>query len=290
MGNYNTGNRILAERMAVLESAEPHQRSLIVDSRDAVAHERHRPRWEEVLGVVGSCQMANEAIDAMMRADPNRIIMAAGLCHYTLDHYLTPLGYRPAQGPPATRIRRAEIGDGEAEFRVLAPDDRPGPHRAAAERMFAAIDADDFGGYLALENPPLAQNLSQSGEARLSEPDRERLERSRAHFAAVVKTWRAAGIGTGGLAYGLAEASAADDSDGTVTTLSGPDHEESAIWCHLRKGASSDDLPALQQDIDNDPSRPYFCVEAGDWVVFGTGTLPSARVPLSFWGFPEATE
>ena len=80
-GNYATTNRLLSDRTAVLEDEEPRQRSIVLNYRLETGHERHRPRWEEVLGTVGSCKIANEVVDAMQAADPDAFIMIGGLCH-----------------------------------------------------------------------------------------------------------------------------------------------------------------------------------------------------------------
>lgn len=287
-GGYAVENRLLEDRLAILEEDDPHLRSVIVRPDAEVAHEMHRPLWEEVLGIVGSCTIASDAVEAMMRAEPDKIIMLAGLCHYTLDHYVWPLAYRPAEGPPVARLRRAEVG--AAALQVLSGGDLSLPHRAAADRMLASIDAGDFDAFLALYRPPLAAKLAELGEAGLEPFEREQLDAIRAEFAEAVDAWRTSGIGLGAPSYLLFEVYEEDAEGGTVTTLAGVDPEATTTWCRLREGVSADELPALTRDIDNDPSRPYFCVEASEWLLYGEGTVPSARLRVFRWGFPESAE
>ncbi len=287
-GMGGPGNRILTERMAVLESAGSPRRALIVDVRNGVEHEGHRPRWVEVLGTVGSCQAAYDAARAQRVVSTNGLppppVMVGGLCHYTLEPYLKPLAYRTSEGPPAARIRRTELSAGGHEFRILASDGGDAPHREIAQRMLASVEAGDFDTYLELDNPPLAEKRQRPGEAGLNDGERFNLDRSRDHFADVVTAWRASGIGMRPVAYGLAEVR----TGGPVgRALSGPDRQRIVLWCVLREHASADDLPALRLDNDNDPSRPYFCVETRPWVLFRAGTVPSAAVPLYRWGFAE---
>jgi hypothetical protein len=284
-------DRILVERMAVRESAGPRPGALIIDARDGVGHERHRPGWEEVLGTVGSCQAAYEAARARQVVSaggpPPPPVMLGGLCHYTSDPYLRPLAYRASDGPPVARIRRTELSAGDLEFRVLAPDGAEARYREIAERMFAAVEAADFDAYLALDDPPLAEKRRQLGETGLNEGERVNLGLDRDHFADVVAAWRSSRMPAQAMTYGLAEVRA----NGPVGhVLVGRDRQRAVLWCRLRDGASADDLPALQRDNDNDPSRPYFCVEAQPWVLFKAGTVPSAAVPLYRLGFVETAQ
>lgn len=285
-GNYATTNRLLSDRMAVLEDEEPRQRSIVLDNRLATAHERHRPRWEEVLGTVGSCQIANEVVGAMQAADPDSIIMVAGLCHYTLDHFLAPVAFRAIDAPVATRLRRSQVEPGQTELIVVTPADPAYAERMeTGERMFAALEAADFKTFLALDQPEVARDLAAGGEASLHEADRERLVESRADFEKAVAAFRAMKVERGKPIM-LAER----DTSSGMELLSGASAENGAFWCRLRQGAGESDLPIVAADIDNHPSRPYACVWAGDYVVFRQGTVPSARVPLFEFGFLENAE
>lgn len=287
-GNYATTNRLLSDRTAVLEDEEPRQRSVVLNADPERGHERHRPRWEEVLGTVGSCQIANEVVGAMQAADPDEFIMIAGLCHYTLDHFLVPVAFRAVDAPAATRLRRSEVEPGQLKLLVVAPAASAyRERRETGERMFAALEGLDFKTFVSLDQPEVARDLATGGEASLHEADRERLAESRADFEEAVAAFGAAKIGRGKPIM-LAERSLDEASD--LEVLNGPDAEDGAYWCRLREGADEDDLPVLAEDIDNDPSRPFFCLWTGEYVVFRQGTVPSARVPLFADGFLEQAE
>src|SRR5687767_14021276 len=121
--------------------------------------------------------------------------MLSGLCHYTLDHFLVPEAYRGAEGPTAGRLRRSELRLEQVELQELAPTHPIYQlRRETGERMFAALDQEDFEAFLALENPPVARVRAEFGEAGLGEADRERLVDARTDFEAAVKAYRASGI------------------------------------------------------------------------------------------------
>ena len=288
---YGTGNRLLEDRMALLEDEEPHQRSIVLHPESDLHHEAHRPRWEEVLGTVGSCQIAYELLAEMQAADPDSFIMLAGLCHYTLDHYLVPAAVRQADEPLPVRLRRSDVRPEQVELRAL-PEAHPANalRRETGERMFAALEQADFEAFLGLTAPRVAQYLAEAGEAGLGEADKERLADARIHFEAAVSAFRAFGVGPEGGEVLLYERWREDEEDARVTILQGADSGTAAYVCRLGAGSEESDLPVHAGDIDNDPSRPFFCVHATDYVIYPRGTVPSADVPLFSFGFAESAD
>ncbi len=286
-GTYGLGNRLLSDRMAALENVEPRQRSIVLNDRFGTPHEPHRPRWEEVLGTVGSCELAHETVAAIQAAEPDRIIMLSGLCHYTLDHFLVPLGYRDASGPGEVRLRRSELVPEQVELRELDPAHPIYPlRRVTGERMFAALEQRDFETFLALDQPQVARALADLGETGLGDADRKRLANARTDFDAAVGAYRASGVAPLGRSVMLFERWL--DHEGAEPVVpEGADPATDAYWCRLREEAGDADLPVRAADIDNDPSRPFFCVRASDYVTFREGTVPSASVPVSRYGFLE---
>ena len=136
------------------------------------------------------------------------------------------------------------------------------------ERMFAALEADDFKTFLALDQPEVAGELAAGGEASLHAADRERLAESRTDFDAAVAAFGAAKIGRG-KSIMLAERSLENSS--AFELLNGAAAEDGAFWFRQREGADESDLPVHAEDIDNDPGRPFFCVWAGTTLSFARG-------------------
>ena len=237
------------------------------------------------MGTVGSCELAYETLAAMRVAEPDSIIMLSGLCHYTVDHFLVPVAYRETEGPVAVRLRRSDILPGQVELRELAQTHATyWLRRETGERMLAALEQNDFEAFLELAEPLVARERIDGRETGLSEADRERLTEARTEFEAAVAAYRASGDVGRGREVLLYERW--PDEDG-VTSLEGADPDTAAYVCRFGDGTDESDLPVLADDIDNDPSRPYFCVYTTDYTIFREGTVPSASVPLFEYGFLE---
>ena len=290
-GQYGTGNRLLVDRMALLENVEPRQRSIVLNPRGDLQHQPHRPRWEEVLGIIGSCEIAYEHLAEMQAADPDSIIMLAGLCHYTRDHFLIPAAVREADEPLPVRLRRGDVRPEQVELRAL-PQDHPAYalRHETGERMLAALEHADFKAFLRLTEPRVEQDLAEAGEAGLGEADKERLADARIQFEAAVTAFRASAVSSNPSEVLLYESWLEDEEDARVTILQGVDAGTAAYVCRLGGTSDESDLPVRADDIDNDPSRPFFCVYATDYVIYRRGTVPSADVPLFSFGFAESAD
>ncbi len=62
--------------------------------------------------------------------------------------------------------------------------------------------------------------------------------------------------------------------------------DDAAYWCRLAPGASEALLPVYFEDVDNDPMRPYRCVETARYMTLN-GPRPSVMVAFSTVGFAE---
>ncbi len=59
-----------------------------------------RAAWRAITGTIGSCVREGEAIEALRRADQDSFVMVGGLCHTSLEPYLSPTAIRrPAPAP-----------------------------------------------------------------------------------------------------------------------------------------------------------------------------------------------
>lgn len=272
-----TGNRLYADRMAVLEKGDSPARSLALDYSSTVSHGGHRPAWEEIIGRFDSCMLSYEWIAQYRAENPNRIIMLTGLCHYTFAHNITPDVYLSVDGEQATRLRREEV---PVELRELdAVEVAVGEERPALtilEAYLAAMADEDFAAFVQLSNPSLAEDLEGKQVLELEDYTLEDLGDETSAFGELNRAWQQFAETRDPRIFELVDEYSEGDAD-------------NGFFCLLRQGHSLADMPVRYADVDNDPSRPYFCVDVGGWVRHGE-TVPSAQAGLSRIGFIEAAD
>lgn len=275
-GTYGTDNRLYADRLAVLGVGP----SLTINYHNDIEHERHRPRWEEVVGTFGSCVLEYEALDRYYQAHPNTIPMLGGLCHYTLDApYIVPVEYRGVEGPPVTRLRRAEV---PAALRELEPvevtDLSDFPGHDIFEQALEALADEDFEAFVRLSDHDLFERLSSMDLFEQDLFDLQEVGAMADQIDRLYEVW-----------YEFDEA-----RDPRLFAMRPTDEDQAeesfAIYCMLREGRTIEDFPVRWRDIDNDPARPYFCVKVGDFDSTSSLLHPFAEVPYFTDGFVEGRD
>lgn len=214
-----------------------------------------------VTGVVGDCDCAH-AVAAELSAG-GEIVMIGGYCHTATGPYLEAQSLI-RQGPVRWERRLSGPGD-------LAPPPPDWVDRAkieaTARRFATALQAGDKASLMQLALPDYDPNDSEDArgpEVRetldaLQGPAFARLRREGPASQHIILTTR-----------GLA----ADETD-------------RAVVCFCRENDCAGRWPIARFDADNLSSRPYACIETGDYVVFRKGTAPWIGVATARTGLVE---
>ncbi|MEL1250766.1 hypothetical protein [Aurantiacibacter gilvus] len=288
-GRYATQNGFYPDAEAALRGAH----MLVINyHNEADEHARHPPRWEEVTGRFGSCVLQYEWLYAEMERNPNILPMLGGLCHYTLDaHYIVPVVYAPAGGPPVTRLR---LEDTSAEERAFEPVDitenSEFAGRTTFEQLLHILSFRNFEDYIRLHDPVRAEELEDLTPLDLDPHELDELADMTLRFENARDTWRGFAGDRDPRLFVLRSVAADENEDGTVSVhIEDLEEESDRTFCVLREGQEIDAFPVRWADIDNQPSRPYFCARVMD-AISRSGEPPRIEVPYAVTGFPEAAE
>lgn len=289
-GRYATQNGFFPDA----EAALTWQHMLVINyHNDADEHAPHPPRWEEVTGWFGSCVLQYEWLYAEMERNPNILPMLGGLCHYTLDsHYIVPVVYVPARGPPVTRLRRADVPAGERSFEPLDITDDPDfAGRATFEQLLDILARRNFEEYFPLHDPDRFVELEDLTPIDIDPEELEELAEMARAFDNARDTWRAFAAERDPRLFVLRSRIAEENEDGSVSIrIEDLEEEWDRTFCVLLQGRDIDDFPVRWGDIDNQASRPYFCARVMDAISPGGGEPPRIDLPYAVTGFPEAAD
>lgn len=272
---YLTDNRIWTSYEAAL-GLVPDGPSLIVndryinylsiDHRTRLKDDAWFPHWEAVTGWFGSCVLQYEKLEQDLSQNPDIFPLLFGLCHYTDDaHFIVPTDYSPIGGPPFYRTRLGDVPPEQRRIEVFEL-----PREAAAEDtwrlgMEAALESlerDDFERYFAQTAPELFAALSRG--AAFLELDPEDFERAaviRPGFEHLKPAWDDFRQTRDPRLFVLRETDEEQHWGDAPITQDRLVQDGEAIFCMLRDGATPDDFPFIMNEIDNHPSRPFFCVQ-----------------------------
>lgn len=248
--------RLYASREAILDKVDiygdPARRSLVIyPERSNVKGQAH---WVELTGRVGSCRTANEAVAAMQDREPNNIIMVSGYCHTSLEHYVRAERIDVLRGERVARFTEPEVPSArrwllEVPVTVTVPQS----HLEAARQLIVAIARQDEDEYLHLTRPA-------SREFR----HRDDVEEARSELAddELVTQFRLLANLKGHEEKILVDREALENQSGDGPNVA---DQFTICWCKSRSCAGR--WPVGAFDTDNDPSRPYLCVQTGDWLL-----------------------
>lgn len=289
-GRYATQNGFFPDAEAALSWAH----MLVINyHNEADEHAPHPPRWEEVTGWFGSCVLQYEWLYAEMERNPNILPMLGGLCHYTLDsHYIVPVDYAPAMGPPVTRLRRENTPAEERSFEPFDVTDQPDfAGRATFEQLLNVLAHRNFEDYFPLHDPDRFVELEDLTPIDIDPEELEELAEMSRAFDNARDTWRGFAAERDPRLFVLRSVISEEGEDGTLSTrIEDLEEEWDRTFCVLRQGHDIDDFPVRWSDIDNQASRPYFCAKVWDAVSPGGGEPPRIDLPYAVTGFPEAAE
>jgi hypothetical protein len=235
----------------------------------------------EIVGTLGSCADANASVRQWNAEHPDDgIMMVSGYCHTSLANYIDPVSIRSLGGEPVLRLTEAEV---PAERRRLL--DAPpsiagrGKHEAAARALAVAIASGDEAAFLRYAHPETQHDLDKLHGARRPRWLRKDVATAHSEFLAAIRRSPFRSLGT---LEGRQQRiyvdpdSLADLSDEPVYLI---------CWCRERDCTGR--WPVAWRDGDNDPSRPYACVETGEYVLGGEGEALQARAEFPSGGFAE---
>ena len=248
--------RLFVDREATLESLEGYgerlQRSIVI--YPGSIWREHGPLAVEIVGTIGSCKTANDAVQAEAQRTGD-IIMTGGYCHTSLATYISPVAVRVLSRAPILRLIEAEVPEADRPL-VEPPAETSGrdDHVAAARAMVAAIATRDEAAFRRLRHPDIQDELDKldrgTQPAWLREDIREahkmflRQAEAGSAFASLLPlASRPEKV--------LIERSELAYATETKTTPSG----YLVCWCWRAYCAGR--CPLNNVDSDNDPARPF---------------------------------
>lgn len=285
----DAGEKLFADRKFLLEEpglySENALHSIVLYAMRKSAS-GHPPRWVEVTGVVGSCADHYAAVAAMQAEYPDEIIMVSGYCHTSMATYVKPVAISRLSSRRVVRLTEAEVPV-ERRALVVVPPGFPGAadHAAAARALAAAMATGDRAAYLRLTRPDVQHELDRQ-EAEV--PDwvgRKRREAS-AEFVRKAELRRDFAV-----AYPFDEGQERLFAFRRDMLAVDAELEQSlptmiSCWCRTRDCTGR--WPVAAFDADNDPARPYLCVETHDYSLGPwDGRTIQADVPFRRKGFAE---
>ncbi|MFC4256029.1 hypothetical protein GRI97_12135 [Altererythrobacter xixiisoli] len=273
------GWRLLDDRMAALEHAFGGHDQLhtlgINTHRDDPRREPHRPRWEEVVGMLGSCADVHAAVIQMMLDSPGTILGVSGYCHYTIGTFLRPIAYRETEHSAVFRLLPADVPEALWQVRrVPAETPEVVPYVAAVKAAIEALQNSDPDAFIRLSWPIYDDLVANPQRARSGDLQQEKDE-------AFAEASRLLPAQLGDVRFVLGEVSDDPAADG------GRFQRGRYHICYCTTPDCETRLPVRTADIDNDPSRPYFCVNAQDYVVSRQTSRISISIPEPDHGFAE---
>jgi hypothetical protein len=281
---------LYAGRMATLDERDltavalPRSRRLPLNPQKGFRLPKGRPHRVRVTGEVGSCQDAYAWLAQFEREHPQQIVMLGGLCHMTEENYIVPLSLENVGAEPALRLTEAEVPAGQRRIREASPAERAAaePYVEAANRWLEALAAGDrenilrleFGEYDEMMEGRRAGHRYDGLEDNFAKAQSD--QRDKIGLLSFAKAFRGAQPQRVFIESFPGEPENAADPDAPDYTM---------CWC---KSVHCDGKwPIAPWDADNDPTRPYFCIEGSDFVLFQRGKRIVVSVPLSRTGFAE---
>jgi len=269
------GRRLYVSRDAMLDEVEingdPARRSLVLYPERSDL--RGQAQWVTVTGRVGSCRTANEIVSGLQEQEPNSIIMVSGYCHTSLEHYVRPEQIEIQGRKRVVRFTEAELPPAkrwliEIPGSVIVPQ----AHLEAARHLVAAIGQQDENEYLHLTRP-ISREIRHRHDV-----EGARLELADNQLVAQFQLLRDLKRHQEKVFIDRRELEDSSEGDPRVA------RQLTVCWCKSRSCQGR--WPTGAFDTDNDPSRPYLCVETGDWLL-GPGqgyvvqaeAMPSASSP-----------
>jgi hypothetical protein len=263
------GHRLYSSREATLDrlapSGESARRSIVIYPDGRRFGSPANAEWADVTGRTGSCAAENAAVAAAVEAtQPGSIFMVSGYCHTSLENYVLPVDINRVERGRIFRLTEAEVPPALRSL-VEAPTDRaPEAYIRAAQALVAALANRDAAAFLRLTEPSLASEMNrQNGVAPewAEQPLREvdAAFRNSAILAIftplhpVERRQQRVFVEREDL-----EESAEVIRRGAFTNL---------LVCWCRTPDCEGRWPVASYDADNDPSRPYACVRATDYVL-----------------------
>jgi hypothetical protein len=274
---------LYVDRQATLDPTavygEGSEHSIVVFPNEA--SKPNRAAWVEILGRIGSCADQNAVLRRWIDAHPDGgIWMISGYCHVSMANYVDPVSIRRLGREPVLRLTEAEV-PAERRQLVEAPPAIAGRARneAVARALAEAIESADEAGFLRYVHPETRSDLDKLHGARLPRWLREDLAKAHAEFLAAIRgsPFRSLGPLEGRQERIFVE-------PGSLADLSA---EPVYLVCWCRESDCTSRWPVARRDADNDPSRPYACVETSEYSLSDGGDAVSATAELPSDGFAE---
>jgi hypothetical protein len=278
-------DRLYASREATLEPDSPLDEkaahSIVIYPTD-VEGRPARAAWVEIVGTLASCADAHAAVQAMMAAHPDSIMMVTGYCHTSEANYIRPVSIRVVDDVPVPRLTEAEAPP-EKRPLVEAPLSASGraAHVAAARALVTAIAQGDEATYRRLTQPDVQDDLDRlnGGPA----PSSLRGDLRSAHRAFVRERKRRPSFLEVAPPQERQQRVFVDRQD-----LGSDDDFGEYLTCWCRTGNCGGRWPVSRFDADNRPERPYLCVRTNGFVLGLSGkTVIQGQTDLQSAGFAE---
>lgn len=279
--------RLYADREAVLEPIEMWgrdvQRSVVI--YDLELRPLRKARRVEVTGVVGNCEVENDA--AVQAAQKEGLISlgASGYCHTSLETYIRPTSVRLTSRAPILRLTEAET-PAERRGLVEAPPTSANlaEQAATARALIEAIASGDDAGFRRLVNPGFQErvrDLAERQSAWAEEADRE----VRVRFRQATRSF-----GAGARLHVAGERQSRSFVDwyslSGAEALTGPTFD-GFVTCFCKTEDCTGRWPVTQLDAGNSPDRPYLCVRTSTYVLSDDGEAVMAELTPAGEGFTE---
>jgi hypothetical protein len=260
------GNHLFVDRFALLERTELYgegARRSIVIYPERRSPNRTKAARIEVVGRIGSCAAANDAVAAMSANEPDSIIMVSGYCHTSLETYLRPSATRTLSSAEIPRLVEAEVPASDRPL-VDLPSGLAGrdAHLAAARALARALALRDERAWRRISQPNLQADLDQL-DGDMPVRLRERMGEAHAEFRRQLRLHKAfAAI----MPLSPARERVLTDRNELVG-MKPTEAVERLIACWCKAADCAGRWPVIAFDADNDPRRPYLCITTGDYLL-----------------------